>query len=332
MNLYDQQKANRKQTQLIMIVFIFFFVFLGIGFDYFFLSYSPGGAGRTITLDYVEWTRRHYSDPKSYDRAWLEINEREARSGHWKPIEFYLPSFPYATALALGLATLWTWWGAKHGGQAVLASTGARRVQYSSLNPQHAQLMNVVEEMSIAAGLPMPAVYVVPDQDPNAFATGYDPKEASVAVTAGLLDKLNREELQGVMAHEMSHIRNLDIRLMTTIAALIGGAGLLSDWARFTIQVGGATPTSSRERKPRGAILILFALWFLAIIIAPILTRLLALAVSRKREYLADASGAELTRNPAGLAAALKKIEVESAPPGPSGAAARTSVSPTHWG
>ena len=167
--------------------------------------------------------------------------------------------------------------------------------------------------MKIASGLPRPKVYVIPDSDPNAFATGKNPQESHIAVTQGLLDSLNREELQGVIAHEMSHIRNYDIRLMTVIASLVGAVLLLSDWARRSMFYGGGR----RKRGSKGAGqlgIILLVVWIISIILAPIISQLLAMAVSRKREYLADASGAELTRNPLGLASALRKIE-NAAPP-----------------
>jgi heat shock protein HtpX len=158
----------------------------------------------------------------------------------------------------------------------------------------------------------MPKVYIIPDSDPNAFATGRDPEHASIAVTEGLLDKLNREELQGVIAHEMSHVRNLDIRLMTTIAALVGAIVLLSDWTMRSMRYGGGRSRGSK--KGGGGAIILLVVWIVAAILAPVLAQILAMAVSREREYLADASGAELTRNPGGLASALKKIEMEYAP------------------
>jgi heat shock protein HtpX len=159
----------------------------------------------------------------------------------------------------------------------------------------------------------MPKVYLIPDSDPNAFATGKNPEHASIAVTQGLLDKLNREELQGVIAHEMSHIRNLDIKLMTTIAALVGAVLLLSDWGMRSFRFSGGRSRSS-SKKGDGAGIILLVLWIIAVILAPILAQILAMTVSREREYLADATGAELTRNPAGLASALKKIEMEYSP------------------
>jgi heat shock protein HtpX len=177
------------------------------------------------------------------------------------------------------------------------------------------QLDNIVDEMAIAAGLPRPPVYIVPDADPNAFATGRGPGHASIAVTRGLVNALDREELQGVVAHEMSHIRNLDIRVMTIVAALVGGVALLSDWARRGMWWGGGSRRRD-DREGGGGIasLVFFVVWLIAIAIAPLMAQVLAMMVSRRREYLADASGAELTRNPLGLARALEKIDAAAAP------------------
>src|SRR5438445_1249745 len=172
--------------------------------------------------------------------------------------------------------------------------------------------------MAIAAGLPRPAVYMVADPDPNAFATGRGPGHASIAVTRGLLDVLDREELQGVVAHEMSHIRNLDVRVMTIVAALVGAVALLSDWARRGMWWGGGSRRrGGGDDNDRGGGLtglLFFILWLAAIVLAPLMAQLLAMMVSRGREYLADASGAELTRNPMGLARALEKIDAAVAP------------------
>jgi heat shock protein HtpX len=201
-------------------------------------------------------------------------------------------------------------WSLKSGSAAVLRSAGAVPVQ--GANPEHQQLLNVVDEMAIASGLPRPSVYVIPDKDPNAFATGKDPQHSSIAVTEGLLVTLNREELQGVVAHEMSHIRNYDIRLMTVIAALMGALLLLSDWARRSLWYGGRRRGRSKSSGQLAG--LLFVLWLIGIILAPIIGQMMAMAVSRKREFLADASAAELTRNPMGLAEALRKLESASEP------------------
>ncbi len=173
------------------------------------------------------------------------------------------------------------------------------------------QLGNIVDEMAIASGLPAPQVFVVPDPDPNAFATGRDPAHASLAVTRGLLDALNREELQGVVAHEMSHVRNYDVRLLTVVAALIGAVALLADWGARGLRWGiRGSRGSSRGKGGAGALgLVFLVLWVVGIVLAPVIARALAMLVSRRREYLADASGAELTRNPLALASALQKIE-----------------------
>jgi heat shock protein HtpX len=157
-------------------------------------------------------------------------------------------------------------------------------------------------------------VYVIPDNDPNAFATGRDPQHSSIAVTQGLLTILDREELQGVIAHEMSHIRYYDIRFMTVVAALVGTIVLVSDLAIRGMRFGSLSGRSvhSKGKNPLGG--ILFILWILTVIFAPLLTRLMAMMISRKREFLADASAAELTRNPNALAKALQKLENASAP------------------
>ena len=163
--------------------------------------------------------------------------------------------------------------------------------------------------MAIAAGVPKPEVYVIPDPDPNAFATGKDPSHAVIAVTEGLLTSLNRDELQAVVAHEMGHVRNYDIRLMTVVAALIGAVMLLSEFGMRTMRFGGGGRRSSSRSSGGAGGAILFVLWLVALILAPFISRLLAMAVSRQREFLADASGAELTRNPSALASALEKID-----------------------
>jgi heat shock protein HtpX len=232
---------------------------------------------------------------------------------------FFLP-VGSAAALAIASGSAATSYFA--GDRAVLRSTQAIPLENMLAAPDEAsrlkltQLRNVVDEMAIASGLPAPKVFVVPDPDANAFATGRDPEHASIAVTQGLLDSLNREQLQGVVAHEMSHIRNYDIRLMTVIAALVGTLALLSDWSgRMGRVAGGTRRRGSRSRDGGGAGGAIFLIvWLLLILIAPLLGRLLAMSVSRQREYLADASAAELTRNPGALADALETIENMAGP------------------
>ncbi|MGH7394220.1 MAG: M48 family metallopeptidase [Candidatus Methylomirabilales bacterium] len=219
---------------------------------------------------------------------------------------------PLGGLAALGLSSTSAWWSLRHGDRAVLLSTRAVPLEaLGSSDPRGRQLQNVVEEMAIAAGLPAPQTYVVPDPDPNAFATGRDPEHASIAVTAGLLDLLNREELQGVVAHEMAHIRNYDTRTMTVMAALLGAILLLHDWAGRLSRTG-ALRAGGRGRGKGGVPFLL--LWLLLVLVAPLIGRLLAMTVSRTREFQADATAAELTRNPLGLAGALRKLEEAFAP------------------
>jgi heat shock protein HtpX len=229
---------------------------------------------------------------------------------------------PIGSLAALGLGSVSATASYFAGDRAVLAAThaepldalvaaatdGADRLRLT-------QLSNVVDEMSIASGIPRPPVYIVPDADPNAFATGRGPGRSSIAVTRGLLTTLDREELQGVIAHEMSHIRNLDVRLMTIVAALVGAAALLSEWSGRGMMWGGGSRRRDRDGEGGGAwSAVFFVVWFIVILIAPLVTQALAMLVSRRREYLADATGAELTRNPLGLASALEKIDAAVGP------------------
>jgi heat shock protein HtpX len=231
---------------------------------------------------------------------------------------FYLGLFeegmmlPIGTIVAVVFGTAMAMGSLQSGAKSVLQSTGAAPADPA--DQTHRQLINVVEEMSIASGMPMPQVFVVPDPDPNAFATGKDPQHSYVAVTQGLLNTLNREELQGVIAHEMSHVRNYDIRLMTVVAAFVGSIVLLSDSARRGVRFGGLGGRGSKSRSSGALGGIVLILWLISIILAPLLAQVMAMLVSRRREYLADASGAELTRNPLGLASALRKIENAVAP------------------
>jgi heat shock protein HtpX len=191
------------------------------------------------------------------------------------------------------------------GDKLVLASSGAKEVTHQTAP----QLMNVVQEMSLAGGTPMPKVYIIEDTAPNAFATGRDPKHASVAITTGLLQKLDREELQGVIAHELGHVRNYDIRFALLVAVLVGSIALLADFfLRFTFWGGGRGRSRDRDGGGGGLAAIMFIVAIVLAILAPIIARFVQLAVSRQREYLADASSVELTRNPRGLERALAKI------------------------
>ena len=192
------------------------------------------------------------------------------------------------------------------GDKVVLGVSKARPVTAA----EQPQLINVVTEMALAAAIPMPAVYLIDDTAPNAFATGRDPKHASIAITTGLLQKLDREELQGVIGHELSHVRNYDIRYSLLVGVLVGTVALLADFfLRFTFWGGFGGRRSSNDRDGGGGLqAIVFVLAIVLAILAPFFTRLVQLAVSRQREYLADASSVELTRNPEGLERALAAI------------------------
>jgi heat shock protein HtpX len=211
-----------------------------------------------------------------------------------------------ATALG-GLSASFTY---AAGDSLVLAVSGARQVD----EKQAPQLMNVVSEMAIAANVPMPRVYIIDDTAPNAFATGRDPEHASVAITTGLLQKLDREELQGVIGHEMSHVRNFDIRFSLVVGVMVGVIAILADFfLRFTFWSGvtGGRRGGDRDSGGSGAQAIIFIAALILAILAPLISRFIQLAVSRQREYLADASSVELTRNPHGLERALAKISAD---------------------
>lgn len=208
---------------------------------------------------------------------------------------------PLILILAVVISVIMSWWSYFKGDRAVLMLSGARPIDPES-NLVHRKALHLVENLCITAGLPQPKVFIINDSAPNAFATGRNPQHASIALTSGLIEKLDKVELEGVIAHELSHIKNYDILLATVVITLLGVIILLSDWtlrAHFIRQ---------RGRSTRGFIMLI---GLLLAILSPILARLIYLAISRKREYLADASGALLTRYPEGLASALKKINID---------------------
>src|SRR5690625_4976149 len=188
-------------------------------------------------------------------------------------------------------------------GSQVLSMSGASEIK----REDHPQLYSIVEELIIPARLPMPKIYLIHDPAPNAFATGIKPEKAAVAFTTGLLEQLNREELAGVAAHELAHIRNYDIRLMTICIALVGVIALLANFGSRMLLFGGGNRRNNNQKS--NPILMLIAVVFL--ILAPIASQFVRLAVSRNREYLADATAVEFTRNPVGLINALKKISAD---------------------
>jgi heat shock protein HtpX len=212
----------------------------------------------------------------------------------------------YALIPAVVIALLMTWGSYYYSDKIVLAVSKARPVT----KQEYPYLYNIVEGLALAAGLPKPRCYVIDDTAPNAFASGRNPEKAVVVVTEGLLKKLNRAELEGVIAHEMSHIKNYDIRVQTLAVVMVGVVVLLSDWILRSFLWGGRRKRSSDKSSGNaGAILIIVALALA--VLSPLIAQLLKMAVSRKREFLADADGAMLTRYPPGLASALKKLSAD---------------------
>ncbi len=276
-NLFAQQEANRRRSRWLVIGFILFFAWLGVGGDF----------------------------------IWYLATAKA-------PPEAYHHLFPWIGILLTGFGALMAKYSYSTGPSNVLKSTGAREI-FDAQTPQEQQLVNVVEEMSVASGITKPHIWIVDDPDPNAFATGHDESDSNIAVTAGLLTLCSRDELQAVVAHEMGHIRNLDVRLMTLLAALVGAVSLIADGAGRVMFNGGFGRSRSRSSSDSKGdsnplVILLFVVWIVSWILAPFITRLLAMGVSRKREYLADAMSAQFTRNPSALATALTKIESASAP------------------
>ena len=282
-DLFSQQQSNRVRSRILIAGFIAFFAWLGFGGDW------------------ILWQAT-----------------RDAGGGSEGGYRHVIPWLGLALTLGATIAAIVSW---RRGPERVLWSTNAFEVTEAA-NEDERRLVNVVEEMAIASGIPRPRIWIVPDDDPNAFATGRDPSEAHVAVTAGLLARLDRDELQGVIAHEMGHVKNLDVRLMTLLAALVGAVALVGDFMSRSLRRGARVPVGSLGGGRSGggkkggnpALVIVLVLWVLSWLLAPLVTRLLAMGVSRKREYLADAMSAQFTRNPAALASALHKIEHAAAP------------------
>jgi heat shock protein HtpX len=231
-----------------------------------------------------------------------------------------IPSILLALVVSLVMALI----GYYTGPAAVLSLSGAQPIA----KEDDPQLYNIVEELSLASGLPIPALYIINTDAMNAFATGRDPQHAAVAVTRGLRDRLTRDELQGVIAHELSHVQNYDIRFMTLMSVLVGVVVLLSNIGMRSMFYGGNR--RSRDSEGRGSNPLAIILVILAIvlaILAPIFAKLIQLAVSRQREYLADAAAARLTRYPEGLARALERLAAdENELPTASGATAHLYI------
>jgi len=287
----DLQDKNRKRTRLIVVCFVLFFIWLGLGLDLT-LYYWSGGTTRIVETfySYNHWT------PRSSGTG-ITIPSRQQKQ--------FLPIFTIIVGLAgVGFA----WWGMSNAAATVLGAMRAKPADRNrSLEEQ--TLLNVVEEMCIAASMRPPKVWILPDTDPNAMAVGLTEGDYHIAVTAGLLGTLNRDELQGVVAHELAHLKNQDTRLMTTLTVLVGLTALISEFvARSRLEARGG----NRDDNRIGTIIYVF--WLVSVLLAPFATQLMALMVSREREYLADASAAQFTRNPEALAHALEKIAAASAP------------------
>jgi len=217
---------------------------------------------------------------------------------------------PTGLILAAVIAFIMTFWSYYYSDKIVLAVSKARPVT----KKEYPHLYHVVEGLAIAAGLPKPRCYVIDDTAPNAFASGRNPKNSVVVVTTGLLQKLNRVELEGVIAHEMSHIKNYDVLVQTIAVVMVGMIVLLSDWILRVFLWGGGRGRSRDRGKSGNAGSILIVVGLVLAILSPLIAQFLRFAVSRKREFLADASGAMLTRYPPGLASALKKLDADREP------------------
>lgn len=231
----------------------------------------------------------------------------------------------FSLLAAIGAAVGYLWMGSTTGGiaisliigaiyagsmifqstEVVMSMNGARQVT----EQEEPQLYHIVEDMALAAQIPMPRVYVIDDPSPNAFATGSDPKNAAVAATTGILRLMNREELESVMGHEVSHIRNYDIRISTIAVALASAVTMLSSMGGRMMWYSGGRRRSSNNRESGGSDILMLILSLAVMFLAPLAATLVQLAISRQREFLADASSVELTRNPKGMISALQKLE-----------------------
>jgi heat shock protein HtpX len=268
------ERRNRHETVLLVAVFLVLFTALGFGLDFVF--------------------------------------------GDLRIIDGHLAGFPMLTIAALIIGSVQAVLSYYSGASLVLASVHARELAADT--PKHQVVLDVVREMALAARMPVPRGYIIDDPAPNAFATGRDPEHSVICVTAGLVEEMDREELQGVIGHEMSHIADYDIRTMMMIAVLVGGIALLADffirWSWFG-GFGGGFGGGRRDRDNRdggnAGALIAIAVFILAAV-APIFSQLIAMAISRQREYLADASSVEFTRNPRALLRALERIEQTESP------------------
>lgn len=286
-DLFHQQEQNRRKSSWLLVGFVFFFAWIGFGGDV---------AIYLLRDDGLTGSYRH--------------------------------TIPFvgigATLLAAGMA-----WGAwRWGDTQVLWSTRAMELIHPVTPEQH-RLVNVADEMAIASGMPRPRLWIIPDDDLNAFATGIEPASASVAVTEGLLQQLDRDEIQAVLAHEFAHVARYDTRLMTLVAAMVGAMALLSDGMGRFLWQGGRVGRAAGGRSAAGlagrgvgrrgagragAGMLVLGLWLVSLLVAPLISRMMAMAISRKREFLADATAAQYTRNPGALIRALERLDGARSP------------------
>ncbi len=275
-DLFSQQQSNRRRSRWLVFSFVLFFAWLGLGGDW---------LGYMVTRDL--------------------------------PPEQYHHRIPLLGLVMFGIAFGLIAYIKKTGSSKVLWSAGARQLT-DPVTDGERMLVNVVDEMSIASGVTRPTLWVVDDPDPNAFATGTDPLKSHIAVTTGLLAMVNRDELQAVIGHEMGHVKNLDMQLMTMVAGLVGAVALISDGLGRGLRhglIGGRGGRGGGKKSDLGPLVaVVFVIWLISWILAPIVTRLMAVGISRRREFLADAMAAQFTRNPLALASALEKIEMAGAP------------------
>jgi len=281
-NLFAQQEANRKASRRLAAGFIAFIAWLGFGGD-------------------LIWYLASRNAVDSSGLAGVHI-------------------FPGIGIFLTIFAAIVAWSGYRFGPTLLLKVTGAREIDKPASDEER-RLVNVVEEMAIASGARKPRIWLIPDDHPNAFATGIRPDQSNIAVTEGLLDQLNREELQAVVGHEMGHIVNLDVRLMTLLTALVGVVAIMHDGAFRMMRFGGGRGRSRSSNSDKGGgamavvVVVLLVLWLISWLLAPLVTRYMAMKVGRSREFLADAMSAQFTRNPGALAQALEKIGTSTIKP-----------------
>jgi len=274
-DFWELERRNRRETALLVAVFIALLSVLGFGLDF--------------------------------------------RFGDMAIVDGRLVGFPILTLIALGFAIFQSLLSYYCGASLVLASVRARELTPDT--PAHQMVLDVVREMALAARMPVPKAYLMDDPSPNAFATGRDPQHSVVCVTQGLVDTMDREEMQGVLGHEMAHVRDYDIGTMMMIAVLVAGVAMLADFVfRSTWYTGGIGGGGGRRRdrddndNSGNAGAVIAILVFVLAVLAPFFAQLLAMAVSRQREYLADASSVEFTRNPRALLRALERIAQTESP------------------